>query len=82
MSFQSAVDAFQCKWAENGKVVRKLVYGCFVSEREWEVIEGSPMAWEERLLKKDDLSIGASDTSLDSRETCRAIAEFYSLPGW
>lgn len=81
LSFQSLVDAFQFILAENGGVVRKLIYGCFVSEREWEVIEGVPKEWEEMLLNKDDLNVGV-EASLDSKELCRKIAEFYTLPGW
>jgi len=83
MSFQSTVDAFQFVLSQNGSVQRKLVYGCFVSEREWESVEGESLSWEEAILQNDDdLSENGLNMYVDSRETCRNIAEHYSLPLW
>ena len=82
MCFQSTVDAFQFIFAHNGTIKRKLIYGCFEAEREWEVVEGTSLYWENDVLKNDELAKNGLNAFLDSRETCRSIAAQYGFPGW
>jgi hypothetical protein len=79
--FQSTVDAFYYIKYDNGIFKRKLVYGCFKLERQWEVVVGDPEPWENKIFKicpvvKDDQGI------IDSRETMRQIANMFDWPGW
>lgn len=91
MSFQSAVDAFQFTLSNNGSIERKLVYGCYDKEREWEIVQGIEQDWEQEVFFNEvieekampiELEEGARFPSLDSRVTCGSIAEYYDFPGW
>ncbi|MEZ5429481.1 MAG: hypothetical protein R2747_24770 [Pyrinomonadaceae bacterium] len=96
LGFQSVVDAFQFVLAKDDRIVRKLVYGCFQNEREWEVVEGEEQEWEEVVFFETEYDedwdeefdefvsplVGSSSPGIDARNTCEEIAEFYDLPGW
>ena len=78
LAFQSVVDAFEYRHWRRGECVRELVYGCFESEREWEIVSGEPQPWEADALWEE----GNLSESVDSRETACAVAEHFRFSGW
>lgn len=96
LSFQSAVDAFQFVKVVDGVTERKLVYGCYKNEREWEVVEGTEQEWEEDLFIEttyDDEDeeeyedaiapeVGSCSPMIDARNIAIEIASYYNFPGW
>lgn len=50
LSFQTVVDAFEFHHWRSGDLVRSLVYGCYKEERTWEIVEGAPEPWEEKVF--------------------------------
>ena len=83
MGFQSTVDAFQFVFAKDGQISRKLIYGCYQIQDEWEVVEGEAQEWEEEILRNDEFvaEVGLNQF-IDAREVCRHIATHFDFPGW
>lgn len=96
MSFQSVVDAFQYTHVVDGTIVRKLVYGCYVAEREWETVEGEEADWEEDVFIESEYdedegeefeasiepTVGTDRPSIDARNVCLEIASHFGFPGF
>ena len=78
--FQSVVDAFAFEHWRDGQCSRSIVFGCFHNERCLEKIDGDPESWEDGVF--DSMAVGEFGEAIDGRETARAVAEFYKLPGW
>jgi hypothetical protein len=86
LSFQSVVDAFGYAHWRSGVCLRELVYGYEKEERTWERVHGEAEPWEREALfgGGPQVSFGPGDTEpqLDARETARAVADHFDLPGW
>src|SRR5688572_8152522 len=50
LTFQSVVGAFEFYHWHGGPPLPSLAYGCFVHERAWERVEGTPEPWERRAM--------------------------------
>jgi len=69
--------------SQSCKRSRALVYGCFVEQGEWETVEGESLNWEEDILQnEEELAENGLNMYVDSRESCREIAEHYCLSLW
>lgn len=90
LAFVSSVDAFMFIKLENGICVRKLVYGWFDNQGEWEVVEGKAQDWEDTVFFEDDDGyeipveplVGSASPMIIAGEAASSIAYFYGFPGW
>jgi hypothetical protein len=80
--FQSVTDAFAFQHWTSGVQGRTLDFSCFATGEQrqtWEQVAGVPEPWEPPELSA--ATIGEY-SHFNSRETARAMAHYYHLPGW